>query len=140
MIWLFIILILIIIFSGASSAKDRKDDLGKRYGSCERGRIELYKEMRGTDGKDMYQDGDGDHNNSYTSDDEDVNGTVKINLGFYSSVITSRQGVFDTPLHMYRTEANRSRRTNSWDLPQGDNRSDSCRSQSYSLSEARIYR
>ena len=51
--WLFIILIFILIFSWASSAKARNEYLGTSYGSCERGRIELYTELRGTDGKDM---------------------------------------------------------------------------------------
>ena len=80
--WLFIILIFILIFSWASSAKARNDYLGTSYGSCERGRIELYTELRGTDGKDMYQDGDGDPNNSYTSYDDDVNGTVGIRFSW----------------------------------------------------------
>ena len=79
---LFFILIFILIFSWASSAKARNEYLGTSYGSCERGRIELYTELRGTDGKDMYQDGDGDPNNSYTSYDDDVNGTVGIRFSW----------------------------------------------------------
>tara|TARA_R100001530_G_scaffold128829_2_gene98774 strand:- start:307 stop:783 length:477 start_codon:yes stop_codon:yes gene_type:complete len=80
--WLFIILVFILIFCWAASAHARNDYLGSSYGSCERGTIELYTELRGTDGKDIYQDGDGDPNNSYTSYDDDVNGTVGIRFSW----------------------------------------------------------
>ena len=42
----------------------------------------MYTELRGTDGKDIYQDGDGDPNNSYTSYDDDVNGTIGLRFSW----------------------------------------------------------
>ena len=80
--WLFIILVFVLIFCWAASAYARNDYLGNSNSSCERGRVELYTELRGTDGKDIYQDGDGDPNNSYTSYDDDVNGTIGLRFSW----------------------------------------------------------
>jgi hypothetical protein len=80
--WLFIILVFVLIFCWAASAYARNDYLGSSNSSCERGRVELYTELRGTDGKDIYQDGDGDPNNSYTSYDDDVNGTIGLRFSW----------------------------------------------------------
>ena len=74
--WLFIILVLILIFGAFKSANARNDYLNDR--GCERGSIELYSELRGTDGKYIYLDGDGNPNNNYTGYDDDVDGTVGI--------------------------------------------------------------
>ena len=77
-------LLLLIIFCCLLSGKTkaRNDYLGTSYGSCERGTIELYTELRGTDGKNIYQDGDGNPDNSYTSYDDDVNGTVGVRFSW----------------------------------------------------------
>jgi hypothetical protein len=77
-------LLLLIIFCCLLSGKTkaRNDYLGTSYSSCERGTIELYTELRGTDGKDIYQDGDGNPDNSYTSYDDDVNGTLGIRFSW----------------------------------------------------------
>ena len=80
--WVFIILVFVLIFCWAASAYARYDSLGSSNSSCERGRVELYTELRGTDGKDIYQDGDGDPNNSYTSYDDDVNGTIGLRFSW----------------------------------------------------------
>ena len=77
--WVFLILIFVLIFSWASSAHARNDYLGNSNSSCERGRIELYTELRGQDGKSMYLDGDDNNYNSYS---DDVNGTVGIRFSW----------------------------------------------------------
>ncbi len=80
--WVFLILIFVLIFSWASSAHARNDYLGNSNSSCERGRIELYTELRGQDGKSMYLDGDGNVDNNYNSYSDDVNGTVGIRFSW----------------------------------------------------------
>jgi hypothetical protein len=80
--WIFLILIFVLIFSWASSAHARNDYLGNSNSSCERGRIELYTELRGTDGKSTYLDGDGNVDNNYNSYSDDVNGTVGIRFSW----------------------------------------------------------
>ena len=42
----------------------------------------MYTELRGTDGKDIYQDGDGNPDNNYTSYDDDVNGTIGLRFSW----------------------------------------------------------
>tara|TARA_R100000951_G_C2607187_1_gene170042 strand:+ start:221 stop:664 length:444 start_codon:yes stop_codon:yes gene_type:complete len=78
----FLIVLLIICCLLSTKTQARNDYLGTSYSSCERGTIELYTELRGTDGKDIYQDGDGNPDNSYTSYDDDVNGTLGIRFSW----------------------------------------------------------
>ena len=80
--WVFIILVFVLIFCWAASAYARNDYLGSSNSSCERGRIELYTELRGTDGKTTYLDGDGNIDNNYNSYSDDVNGTVGIRFSW----------------------------------------------------------
>tara|TARA_R110002020_G_scaffold382236_1_gene593044 strand:- start:34 stop:456 length:423 start_codon:yes stop_codon:yes gene_type:complete len=76
---LFFILSFILILSIITSeANARNDYLGSSNSSCERGSIELYTELRGSDGKTTYLDGDGNVDNNYNSYNDDVNGTVGI--------------------------------------------------------------
>lgn len=80
---LFFILSFILIVSAITSeANARNDYLGSSNSSCERGRIELYTELRGQDGKSMYLDGDGNVANNYNSYSDDVNGTVGIRFSW----------------------------------------------------------
>jgi len=78
----FLMVLLIACCLISTKTQARNDYLGNSNSSCERGRIELYTELRGTDGKDIYQDGDGDPNNSYTSYDDDVNGTLGLRFSW----------------------------------------------------------
>ena len=78
----FLMVLLIICCLISTKTQARNDYLGNSNSSCERGRVELYTELRGTDGKDIYQDGDGDPNNSYTSYDDDVNGTLGLRFSW----------------------------------------------------------
>ena len=80
--WVFIILVFVLIFSWAASAYARNDYLGSSNSSCERGSFELYTELRGTDGKTTYLDGDGNIDNNYNSYSDDVNGTVGIRFSW----------------------------------------------------------
>ena len=78
----FLMVLLIVCCLISTKTQARNDYLGTSYSSCERGTIELYTELRGTDGKDIYQDGDGNPDNSYTSYDDDVNGTLGIRFSW----------------------------------------------------------
>ena len=78
----FLLFLIIIGCLLTSKTEARNDYLGSSSSNCERGRVELYTELRGTDGKDIYQDGDGDPNNSYTSYDDDVNGTIGLRFSW----------------------------------------------------------
>ena len=80
LISLTVLIIVICLFSSKTQA--RNDYLGSSNSSCERGRIELYSELRGTDGKTMYLDGDGNVDNNYNSYSDDVNGTVGIRFSW----------------------------------------------------------
>ena len=73
---LIILLIVLCLFSSKTQAKN--DYLGNSRSSCERGSFELYTELRGTDGKTTYLDGDGNIDNNYNSYSDDVNGTVGV--------------------------------------------------------------
>ena len=73
---LIILLIVLCLFSSKTQA--RNDYLGSSNSSCERGSFELYTELRGTDGKTTYLDGDGNIDNNYNSYSDDVNGTVGV--------------------------------------------------------------
>ena len=77
---LIILLIVLCLFSSKTQA--RNDYLGSSNSSCERGRIDLYTELRGTDGKTTYLDGDGNVDNNYNSYSDDVNGTVGIRFSW----------------------------------------------------------
>ena len=77
---LIILLIVLCLFSSKTEA--RNDYLGSSNSSCERGRIDLYTELRGTDGKSTYLDGDGNVDNNYNSYSDDVNGTVGIRFSW----------------------------------------------------------
>ena len=78
----FLIILLIFLCLFSSKTEARNDYLGSSNGSCERGRIELYTELRGTDGKSTYLDGDGNVDNNYNSYSDDVNGTVGIRFSW----------------------------------------------------------
>ncbi len=78
----FLMVLLIVCCLISTKTQARNDYLGTSYSSCERGRIELYTELRGTDGKDIYQDGDGNPDNNYTSYDDDVNGTIGLRFSW----------------------------------------------------------
>ncbi|OUT70647.1 MAG: hypothetical protein CBB70_02140 [Planctomycetaceae bacterium TMED10] len=78
----FLLVLLIICCLISTKTQARNDYLGTSYSSCERGRVELYTELRGTDGKDIYQDGDGNPDNNYTSYDDDVNGTIGLRFSW----------------------------------------------------------
>ena len=78
----FLMVLLIICCLVSTKTQARNDYLGSSNSSCERGRVELYTELRGTDGKDIYQDGDGNPDNSYTSYDDDVNGTIGLRFSW----------------------------------------------------------
>ena len=78
----FLLVLLIICCLISTKIQARNDYLGTSYSSCERGRVELYTELRGTDGKDIYQDGDGNPDNNYTSYDDDVNGTIGLRFSW----------------------------------------------------------
>ena len=78
----FLMVLLIACCLVSTKTQARNDYLGTSYSSCERGRIELYTELRGTDGKDIYQDGDGNPDNNYTSYDDDVNGTIGLRFSW----------------------------------------------------------
>jgi hypothetical protein len=73
---LIVLLIVLCLFSSKTEA--RNDYLGSSNSSCERGSFELYTELRGTDGKTTYLDGDGNVDNNYNSYSDDVNGTVGV--------------------------------------------------------------
>ena len=73
---LIILLIILCLFSSKTEAKN--EYLGSSNSNCERGSFELYTELRGTDGKTMYLDGDGNVDNNYNSYSDDVNGTVGV--------------------------------------------------------------
>ena len=73
---LIILLIVLCLFSSKTEAKN--DYLGNSRNSCERGSVELYTELRGTDGKSTFLDGDGNVDNNYNSYSDDVNGTVGV--------------------------------------------------------------
>ena len=78
----FLMVLLIVCCLISTKTQARNDYLGTSYSSCERGTIELYTELRGTDGKDIYQDGDGNPDNNYTSYDDDVNGTIGLRFSW----------------------------------------------------------
>ena len=78
----FLLVLLIICCLISTKTQARNDYLGNSNSSCERGRVELYTELRGTDGKDIYQDGDGNPDNNYTSYDDDVNGTIGLRFSW----------------------------------------------------------
>ena len=78
----FLIVLLIICCLLSTKTQARNDYLGSSSSNCERGRIELYTELRGTDGKTMYLDGDGNVDNNYNSYSDDVNGTVGLRFSW----------------------------------------------------------
>jgi len=73
---LIILLIILCLFSSKTEAKN--EYLGSSNSNCERGSFELYTELRGTDGKTTFLDGDGNVDNNYNSYSDDVNGTVGV--------------------------------------------------------------
>ena len=80
---LFFVLSFILIVSAiVSDAHGINQYLGSSNSSCERGRIELYTELRGEDGKYSYRDGDNDPNNSYNTYDDDINGTIGLRFSW----------------------------------------------------------
>ena len=78
----FLIVLLIICCLLSTKTQARNDYLGSSNSSCERGRIDLYTELRGLDGKTMYLDGDGNIDNNYNSYSDDVNGTVGVRFSW----------------------------------------------------------
>lgn len=80
---LFLVLSFILVVSAITSeAHGINQYLGSSNSSCERGRIELYTELRGEDGKYSYHDGDNDPNNSYNTYDDDINGTIGLRFSW----------------------------------------------------------
>ena len=78
----FLMVLLIICCLLSTKTQARNDYLGSSNSSCERGSFELYTELRGTDGKTMYLDGDGNVDNNYNSYSDDVNGTVGVRFSW----------------------------------------------------------
>jgi len=78
----FLMVLLIVCCLLSTKTEARNDYLGSSNSSCERGRVELYTELRGTDGKTMYLDGDGNVDNNYNSYSDDVNGTVGVRFSW----------------------------------------------------------
>jgi len=72
---LIILLIVLCLFSSKTEAKN--EYLGNSRNSCERGSIELYTELRNSDGQSMTDYGTSS-NNDYNSYSDDVNGTVGV--------------------------------------------------------------
>jgi|TARA_R110000796_G_scaffold26228_1_gene73065 hypothetical protein len=78
----FLIILLIVCCLLSTKTQARNDYLGSSNSSCERGRVEFYTELRGIDGKTIYQDGDGNPDNGYRSYSDDVNGTVGLRFSW----------------------------------------------------------
>ena len=78
----FLMVLLIVCCLLSTKTEARNDYLGSSNSSCERGRIELYTELRGADGKTIYQDGDGNADNNYRNYSDDVNGTVGLRFSW----------------------------------------------------------
>ena len=78
----FLMALLIICCLLSTKTQARNDYLGSSNSSCERGRVELYTELRGTDGKNTYLDGDGNIDNNYNSYSDTVNGTVGVRFSW----------------------------------------------------------
>jgi|TARA_R110002153_G_scaffold143311_1_gene294402 hypothetical protein len=78
----FLMALLIICCLLSTKTQARNDYLGSSNSSCERGRVEFYTELRGTDGKTIYQDGDGNADNNYRNYSDDVNGTVGLRFSW----------------------------------------------------------
>ena len=72
---LIILLIVLCLFSSKTEAKN--EYLGNSRNSCERGSIELYTELRNSDGQSMTNYSTSS-NNDYNSYSDDVNGTVGV--------------------------------------------------------------
>ena len=77
-----LIILLIVLCLLSTKTQARNDYLGSSNSSCERGRVEFYTELRGIDGKTIYQDGDGNPDNGYRSYSDDVNGTVGLRFSW----------------------------------------------------------
>ena len=73
----FLILLLIVCCLLSSKAQAKNEYLGNSRNSCERGSIELYTELRNSDGQSMTDYGTSS-NNDYNSYSDDVNGTVGV--------------------------------------------------------------
>ena len=78
----FLIILLIVCCLLSTKTQARNDYLGSSNSSCERGRVEFYTELRGIDGKTIYQDGDGNPDNGYRNYSDDVNGTVGLRFSW----------------------------------------------------------
>ena len=78
----FLIVLLIVCCLLSTKTQARNDYLGSSNSSCERGRVEFYTELRGIDGKTIYQDGDGNSDNGYRNYSDDVNGTVGLRFSW----------------------------------------------------------
>jgi len=74
---LFFILSFILIVSVVTDAKAKNDYLGSSRSSCERGSVELYTELRNSDGQSL-TDYDTSTNNDYKNYNDNVNGTVGV--------------------------------------------------------------
>ena len=77
-----IILLIACVLLSSKKTEARNDYLGSSNSSCERGSFELYTELRGTDGKNTYLDGDGNIDNNYNSYSDTVNGTVGVRFSW----------------------------------------------------------
>ena len=74
---LFFILSFILIVSVVTDAKAKNEYLGSSNSSCERGSIELYTELRNSDGQSM-TDYNTSTNNDYKNYNDNINGTVGV--------------------------------------------------------------
>ena len=76
LLFAFVVAFTILIYcKEARAINEYLNDYGQH---CSTGSIELYSDIRGTDDKYTYLDGDGDVSNSYRGYDDDVSGSVGI--------------------------------------------------------------
>ena len=78
---LFFILSFILIVSVVTDAKAKNEYLGSSNSSCERGSIELYTELRNSDGQSM-TDYNTSTNNDYKNYNDNINGTIGFRFRF----------------------------------------------------------
>ena len=78
---LFFILSFILIVSVVTDAKAKNEYLGSSNSSCERGSIELYTELRNSDGQSL-TDYNTSTNNDYKNYNDNINGTVGFRFRF----------------------------------------------------------
>ena len=70
-----ITILILLAFKKAFGVNEYLNDYGQH---CSTGSIELYSDVRGTDDRYSYYDGDGDPNNHYRGYDDDLSGSVGV--------------------------------------------------------------